>query len=116
MGEAENPWLSVVTTTDPIAKKLPLLLEKLSELAGDLELLVEVIVVDDLKQWPSSEAIDPPVLSGLQVRVLWYPEHRGHMRAVGVGKSAARAKMIATIDPDMYACAAELSEIGRAHV
>lgn len=100
-------WISVVTTTDPIARQLPKLLDTLSLLATENSKIIEVIIVDDLKQWPKGNISIPPH-SGLLIRALWYPESRGQMCAIISGIEITRGQRILTIDPDMYECVAEI--------
>lgn len=103
-----QPGLSVVTTTDPVAGHLPALLTQLSAQAEACGEQFEVIIVDDLKQWPSADAVSLPPLPGLTLRPLWYPEQRGQLAAMLAGLALANADAVLTTDPDMFACMDEL--------
>jgi len=70
---------------------------------------VEVVIVDDLKWWPSEEAISLKNYLGLSIKVIWYPEHRGQLPAMLTGLYQASADTLLTIDPDMYSCVAEIT-------
>ena len=103
-----KPGLSVVTTTDPVAGHLATLLQQLSAQAEACGEQFEVIIVDDLKLWHSAAAVALPALPGLTLRPLWYPEKRGQLSAMLAGLGLARADVVLTIDPDMFACVVEL--------
>lgn len=100
--------VSVITTSDPVARQLPLLLQQLSHHADAMGGCVEVIVVDDLKWWPSEEAVSLENYPGLKIKAIWYPEHRGQLQAMLSGLYQASTDTLLTIDPDMYACVAEI--------
>ena len=102
------PALSVVTTTDPTAGHLGELLNRLSRLATERNEWFEVVVVDDLKLWPSAHQALLDTRPGLQLRPLWYPEHRGQLAAMLAGINLATADRVFTTDPDMFACVGEL--------
>src|SRR5690554_706841 len=102
------PALSVVTTTDPAAGYLSVLLSNLSQLASKQGTLIEVVVVDDLKLWSSPDSAVLASLPGLQLRPLWYPEHRGQLAAMLAGIQLASSPRVFTTDPDMFACVDEL--------
>ena len=102
------PSLSIITTSDPVARQLPLLLEQLSIHADAMGGSVEVAIVDDLKWWPAEEAISLKNYPGLSIKVIWYPEHRGQLQAMLSGLHQASADTLLTIDPDMHACVAEI--------
>lgn len=106
-----TPALSVVTTTDPSAGCLPELLKRLSQLAMQRGELFEVVVVDDLKLWPSESQAKLDSLPGLQLRPLWYPEHRGQLAAMLAGITQATGERVFTTDPDMFACISELPDM-----
>lgn len=103
-------WISVVTTTDPIARQLPRLLDTLSLLATKKNKIIEVIIVDDLKQWAEGGISISP-RAGLLIRPLWYPEYRGQMLATISGIEITQGQRILTIDPDMYECISEIPEM-----
>lgn len=101
----------MVTTTDPTAGHLPALLRELSALAGAGTLNIEVVVVDDMKLWPSKDSICFEKLSGLTINPLWYPERRGQLEAMLSGIAAANGDVIYATDPDMFGCVKELPKM-----
>lgn len=115
----ERPALSIVTTTDPLARQLPLLLEALAAVSTEQGQCYEVVVVDDLAQWRevgSPEHRDFPSLLVKEIR----PEQRlGQPGALERGFQEAQAPLILTIDPDLYPCVTEIPrmmEMLNAHV
>ena len=102
------PLLSIITTTDPAARQLPKLLDALSSLATQMSQSFEVIVIDDLKLWPSSDDCHLDTYPGLVIHPLWYPEYRGQLRAMLSGIMIAQGDSILTIDPDMHPCVPEI--------
>jgi len=108
-----KPTLTVVTTSDPVARNLPRLLSALSRLAVHSAETIEVIIVDDLKYWPTKEAAAPPSYPGLLTRTIWYPERVGQLAAVIRGLQTATAEQVLTIDPDMYKCTTEVPKMRR---
>ena len=105
------PTLAVITTTDPVAGLLPTLLGRLSALAMTRGEIIEVVIVDDLKQWPAPDLTILPDFTGLHIKTLWYPERRGQLSAMLAGVAQTRCPMIYTTDPDMFACVSELPEM-----
>lgn len=103
--------ISVVTTTDPRAGHLPALLQELSLLARDSQLDIEVVVVDDMKLWPSQEIANSESHPGLTIKPIWYPERRGQLEAMLSGITAAKNDIIYATDPDMFSCVKELPEM-----
>lgn len=101
-GPRPGRCLSVVTTTDPRAGHLLDLLASLDALAPTLSWHVEVIVVDDLQQWPCGE---PPAELGqnhVECRVVRYPQTRGQLAAMTLGARQSRGDGVLLIDPDMH--------------
>src|SRR5690606_12022132 len=80
----------------------------LSVLAEQRNELFEVVIVDDLKLWPSAESAPPLSLRGLKLRIIWYPERRGQLAAMLAGVQETSSDLVFTTDPDMYACINEL--------
>ena len=101
---SERPTLSVVTTTDPNANKLPHLLSQLSIFAQNTDQVIEVVIVDDLNLWPDEKSCSYTFHTSLTIRTIWYPETRGQLRAMLCGLLAARNDQLLTIDPDMHPC------------
>lgn len=108
-----KPSLSIVTTTDPVARQLPNLLSALSSLATQMSQSFEVIVVDDLKFWGGEDEVTLDVYAGLTIRPIWYPERRGQLSAMLSGIMIARGESVLTIDPDMYLCVYEVPGMQR---
>lgn len=95
--------LSVVTTTDPHAQNIWKFLDCLNDLATHYTARVSVIIVDDLKLWPST----PPAATfqhfqQLNIQTIWNPEHQGQLAAMLSGMAHVQTEWIATFDPDMY--------------
>jgi len=105
------PQLSIVTTTDPVAKQLPKLLSALAELARERHLEMEVIVVDDLGQWRESGQPPADAFPPLALKVLTNNVARGQENAILGGLSQARAPVLLTLDPDMHPCVPELPDL-----
>lgn len=103
-----SPQLSIVTTTDPVAKQLPKLLGALADLACQQHLHIEVVVVDDLGQWRESDQPSTDAFPPLSLRVLTNDVARGQENAILGGLSQARAPVLLTLDPDMHPCVPEL--------
>ncbi|MEY1661988.1 hypothetical protein [Isoalcanivorax beigongshangi] len=101
------PSLSVITTTDPVAGQLPLLIASLRQLARSQRWQVELVIVDDLGQWRSSA---PPPSAGSELSlVLLSPwQRQGQAAALELGIHASRAPTLLTIDPDLHPCVGEL--------
>lgn len=101
--------LSVVTTTDPLGGQLPFLLKALSSYALESQQPVEVVVVEDMKLWPTHEVSrHPGHYPGLCIRLVQYPERRGQLQAILTGISQATGRYVLTIDPDMHRCVGEI--------
>lgn len=99
-----RPALSVITTTDPVARQLPALLEALSLLASQTSSHYEVVIVDDLAQWQPPNSVALPSYPNLHIRPLLPERSEGQQRALLKGVFIAKAPLILTIDPDLYPC------------
>lgn len=102
------PQLSIVTTTDPVARQLPYLLAALQRLAEQEATCYQVIIVDDLGQWQNEAP--PPIedYPSLILRLLRPAVRQGQSQAILRGISIADTPYILTIDPDLHLCVAEI--------
>lgn len=107
----ENTPLSVVTTTDPVARQLPFLLTALSDLAMLRRELYEVIIVDDLGQWDLEEPPAKHALPGLTVKAIHPQTRQGQLLAIQKGLEQATSPVILTIDPDLHPCVIEIPQM-----
>lgn len=107
----EIPALSVVTTTDPVARQLPLLLEALSSLAVHEHKRYEIIIVDDLGQWKTEKPPACDAMDGLTIKTVQPYQRQGQLKAIQQGLAQATSPLILTIDPDLYACVPEIPDM-----
>lgn len=104
----EAPSLSIITTTDPQTKQLPLLLKALSDLANEEGGIYEVVIVDDLNQWKNEPPPSDSAYPGLKVTTLKPLEKLGQLGAILAGIKMAKSRILLTIDPDLYPCVPEI--------
>lgn len=101
-------YLSVITTTDPVARQLPHLLAALSLLARQQTVLIQVVIIDDLRQWQSPAGAPDYAYPGLSIVPVSPPHPLGQARALALGLAHAEAPVLMTIDPDLHACVTEI--------
>ncbi|MDF1629950.1 MAG: glycosyltransferase [Alcanivoracaceae bacterium] len=109
--DTAQPSLSVVTTTDPVAKQLPQLLLSLSKLACQQDGVYEVVVVDDLGYWQTAPKPRAAQYPGLELSLITKTARHGQQAAILLGIQQAKAPLILTIDPDLHPCAGEIPEM-----
>ena len=101
-------YLSIITTTDPVARQLPLLLAALSSLAQQQAALIQVVIVDDLRQWQGMASAPDYTYPGLRITPLRPAKRLGQAQALSLGITYAEAPVLMTIDPDLHACVPEI--------
>lgn len=109
---SDNRLLSVVTTSDPAAMRWKSLIRHANAFSLPAGWRVELIFVDDLKQWSGEKealAAIKALAPELNIRVVWYPDRRGQLAAVMAGIRAAHGDAILTLDPDMGGVLAEIT-------
>lgn len=99
---SSNYHLSVITTTDPKAGLLPVLVRELVSLANEQLIKIEIIVVDDLAHLNNSPPIQLSSEGRCVVTLVRQDETKGQLAAALVGINAAAGEFIVTIDPDMH--------------
>lgn len=104
----ETPYLSVITTTDPVARQLPRLLAALSSLAQQQAGVIQAVIVDDLRQWQGADSAPDYSYPGLSITLISPPRRLGQARALSLGITHADAPVLMTIDPDLHACVQEI--------
>lgn len=108
---SNNPVLSIVTTTDPVAGHLPGLLDALSGLSFQLREAVEVVIVDDLRQWEKNPPPNQDDYPDLNIQAIPCKIQEGQINAIMKGISSAKGQLIMTIDPDLHPCVTEIPDM-----
>jgi hypothetical protein len=103
-----KPALSIITTTDPVARQLSFLLRELSSLAIERNDSYEVIIVDDLGQWEIGTPPNYNFSPHLLIRIIQLKQRQGQLKAVQRGLEEATTPLMLTIDPDLHQCVSEI--------
>lgn len=110
---SREPILSIITTTDPMAGQLPMLLQALSLLAASQGDCYEVVIVDDLGQWGNGSADIGTEFPSLIITPIPGGQREGQLKAIQKGIAHACAPLIMTVDPDLHPCVPEIPDMLR---
>ena len=107
----QAPELSLVFPAFDEAKNLGPLLDRALEIASELALDFEIIVVDDGSRDGSAELVAERARDHSAIRLIRHADNRGYGAALRAGLREARGELIFFSDADLQFDLAELSEL-----
>lgn len=104
---------SVITTTDPLSRELPLFIKSLNKWAHRHDIApVELLIADDFGAWGGlRRALSADDADRLSVRVLTTPGRVGQLAAMQAAFMATTTDRILLADPDQSHCIPALGEL-----